>query len=83
MMPVASEWFVVFLRAAPHERVRTTWRQVAAEGDASLLDCSSAMPDEAFRSADHLTPDGARTFSERMASWLVDGATPSGCTIVP
>jgi hypothetical protein len=82
MMPIATEWSTVFAHAAPHELVRTAWKQAASAAEASLLDCSRAMPDTAFRSVDHLTPDAAADFSRRMASWLLASKVPAGCDLV-
>jgi hypothetical protein len=79
IMPVAREWEAAFAQRASHGFVRDVWQRVALASDASLLDCSRAMPDGEFRSVDHLTEHGGRVLSGRMASWISDSVVPDGC----
>ena len=87
-MPLSSPLRSRFANAFPDASVLTNWVHVAAALGAPLVDCRSAMTDDAFYDDDHLDATSAADFSRHLAPWLAaltrgeDATPPSRCTLV-
>ena len=82
IMPLSKPLRASLAQRAERLTIWQGWLTAAEETHAALLDCSEAMPDDAFNDDNHLNGEGARLMSSRMRDWLDKRRAPDGCALL-